>query len=289
MINSMTAFSRKMIEGDFGTLIWEMRSVNHRFLEVNLRLPETFKPLEKNIRDAIQKKMKRGKVDAVLKYMPGEQTSYDFSVNEGMISKLKNLHEQVVQQFEPQPVPVNFTDLLSWQGVVHVKESNVEEVCQSALTLLGAVLEDMLATRQREGEKIKSFMLARLTDMQAQQVVVEKKVPEIRAVQRERLESKVAELTADVNQDRLEQEVVWWAQKSDVAEELQRLNTHIDEVSRILNKGGVVGRRLDFLMQELNREANTLSSKAAAIEVTQAAVELKVLIEQLREQVQNVE
>jgi len=283
----MTAFARKMDQTSLGQLTWEVRSVNHRYLEINLRLPEQLRAAEKGARDLLASVLKRGKVDVFLKFQPGEEVPFDIKINQALIKQLASAEQQVRKNFAN--LNVNFTDVLSWPGVLQTEETRMEQVVENALSLLKNVIAELVAVREREGEGIKNFMLERL-DMIAEQIkIVEKRLPQMQTAMREKIMARFEELKIAPDQERVEQEMIFLLQKMDVAEELQRLPAHLAEVRRNLKGGVAVGRRLDFLMQELNREANTLGSKVLDVEVTQAVVEIKVQIEQMREQVQNIE
>lgn len=287
MIASMTGYARLTEDNPWGSLTWEMRSVNHRYLEINLRLPEIMRALEADLRDAISQKMKRGKVDAYLKFVPGEEVPFEFELNQGLLSRLSNAAQQVQQTMSDSQVAV--TDVLNWPGMLLKKETKADAIQKTGVNLLQQTLDELVATRCREGSGLHEFMEARIADIQMHVAMIKEKLPAILQAERERVIKKINELKLTLDQDRLEQEMVWLAQKIDVAEEIQRLQSHLTEVQRVLKKGGVIGRRLDFLMQELNREANTLTSKSISADVTQKVVEIKVSIEQMREQVQNIE
>lgn len=287
MISSMTAFARKMDTSKLGQLTWEIRSVNHRYLEINLRLPEQLRGAEKAVRDLLAAVLKRGKVDVFLKFQPGEEVPFDIKINSALLKQLANAEQQVRKNFAN--LNVNFTEVLNWPGVLQTEETQMEAVAQQALNLLKATIKELAATREREGEGIKNFMLDRLKVIEAQIKIVEKRLPQMQTAMREKILARFEELKLTPDKERVEQEMIFLLQKMDVAEELQRLPAHLDEVRRNLKGGNAVGRRLDFLMQELNREANTLGSKVLDVEVTQAVVEIKVQIEQMREQVQNIE
>lgn len=287
MISSMTAFARKMDQTSLGQLTWEVRSVNHRYLEINLRLPEQLRAAEKGARDLLASVLKRGKVDVFLKFQPGEEVPFDIKINQALIKQLASAEQQIRKNFAN--LNVNFTDVLSWPGVLQTEETRMEQVVENALSLLKNVITELVAVREREGEGIKNFMLDRLKVIEEQIKIVEKRLPQMQNAMREKIMARFEELKLTPDNERVEQEMIFLLQKMDVAEELQRLPAHLNEVRRNLKGGVAVGRRLDFLMQELNREANTLGSKVLDVEVTQAVVEIKVQIEQMREQVQNIE
>lgn len=288
MTRSMTAFSRKELKATWGTLAWELRSVNHRYLEISPRLPETLRDLENPVREKLRKALSRGKVECTLKLKTEEAAPGALEINETYVKQLLDAAHKIgaiTGDTSTLSVPM----LLNTPGVVQTPETDQTEIQQAALSLLDSALKDFLEHRQREGDGLQQIIQDRLEKIEEQVKIVRENMPEILAAQKEKMNAKLEEITANVDQDRLEQEIVYIAQKADVDEELDRLETHVKEVRRNLKQGGAVGRRLDFLMQELNREANTLGSKSINTLTTQAAVELKVLIEQMREQIQNIE
>lgn len=287
MIRSMTSFAREAVTSEHGTLTWELRSVNHRYLDVSLRLPEGFRHLESVVRETVAAHIKRGKCDVTLKFSPGTEVPVDIQLNYAMLQQLSEV-SMVVQQKMPS-VQSNVTDILSWPGVLHRQVRESDEQDKYAIAQLKKTIQAMIVAREREGQKITDFLLQRLDLITRQVAIVESKLPGIIDAECKAIRERFEAFQLQVDPERLEQEMVWLMQKMDVAEELQRLQGHLSEVSRLLQQGGVLGRRLDFMMQELNREANTLSSKSVSTVVTQAAVEIKVLIEQMREQVQNIE
>ncbi len=287
MISSMTAFARQSAETQFGTLTWELRSVNHRYLELSLRTPEFFRDIEKVARETIQQHAQRGKVEATLRFQPGEDVPFRIQANVPLIEQLAEVGKTIAGYFPSSSV--NLMDVLSWPGALEMKERHREAVDQQALGLLSEVLTLFVESRGREGEGIKQFLLDRLLNLEKGVKTIQKAAPAVLESLRSKLMARFEELSLALDKDRLEQEMVWMAQKLDVAEELQRLDAHIKEVDRVLKQGGLVGRRLDFLIQELNREANTLGSKSADANITKVVVEMKVQIEQMREQVQNIE
>ena len=287
MVHSMTAFARTEAAEPHGTLSWEIRSVNHRYLEPIVRLPEAFRDLESHVRDALRKGLSRGKVECTLRFH--EQTrDGELQIDNQRASQLINAAESIAALMA-RPAALSPLQILSWPGVVVADVADPQALNQRALELFKEALKELSASRQREGQELAELLEARLTSMDEQVTELRTLVPEMLAAQRQKILDRCAELSVDIDPQRLEQELVMLAQKSDVAEELDRLQTHFTEVRRVLKAGGAAGRRLDFLMQELNREANTLGSKAIDPRSTQAAVTLKVLIEQMREQVQNIE
>lgn len=289
MPRSMTGFARREAKLPWGTLVWEIRSVNHRYLEPSFRLPEDFREIEPHLRDAMRKALQRGKVEASLSVQWEQEGESDLGINLNKIAQLTKAAQQINGLLGSIAAPVNALDILRWPGVIQKQELDREEMHKAALELFDLALEGLIEHRSREGAELQQLIINRLDSVSAQVVNVRARMPEILAAQREKLQAKLAALQVDLEPERLEQEIVLLAQKADVDEELDRLDTHVIEVKRSLKQTDSLGRRLDFLMQELNREANTLSSKSIVSETTQAAVELKVLIEQMREQVQNIE
>ncbi len=287
MIHSMTAFARAEQAGEHGTLIWEIRSVNHRYLEPHLRLPEAFRDLEGAVREALRKGLSRGKVECTLRFAE-ETAGRSMQVDPERARQLISAAEKVAA-FIKQPAPLNPLEILAWPGVLVGDSTDPQALNNAALQLFHQALEQMKAGRLREGEELAHLINERLDAIGTETATLRSQVPQMLAAQRQKLIDRCAEMRVELDPQRLEQELVMLAQKSDVAEELDRLGTHVTEVRRVLKSGGAAGRRLDFLMQELNREANTLGSKAFDTRSTQAAVNLKVLIEQMREQVQNIE
>jgi uncharacterized protein (TIGR00255 family) len=289
MPRSMTGFARREAKLSWGTLVWEIRSVNHRYLEPSFRLPEDFREIEPNLRDAMRKALQRGKVEASLSVHWEQEGESDLGINLAKVTQLTTAAQQINGLLGAVAAPVNALDILRWPGVIQKQELEREELHTAALQLFESALQGLIEHRSREGAELEQLILNRLDSVSAQVVKVRARMPEILAAQREKLQAKLAALQVELDPERLEQEIVLLAQKADVDEELDRLDTHVIEVKRSLKQTDSLGRRLDFLMQELNREANTLSSKAIVSDTTQAAVELKVLIEQMREQVQNIE
>ena len=288
MIASMTAFGRTEENGDVGNIIWEIRTVNHRYLEVSIRLPEELRMLESSIREHISTRISRGKIDCTLRFEPAIQGNNSLSVNKELVNALLESANSILENL-PDPAPVNAIDILRWPGVINRETPDPEIIGGPLLQQLNKTLDVVLETRQREGEKLKAILLERCDA--AEQIVsnIKNRIPEILIALRDRLMTRAQELLIELDSERLEQEVLLLAQKYDVAEEMDRMETHIKEVKRVLDSKEPVGRRLDFLMQELNREANTLGSKAAHYDCSKASVDLKVLIEQMREQIQNIE
>lgn len=288
MMLSMTAFSRQQLNQDGGDLTWEIRSVNHRYLEVSLRLPEQFRNLENRLRENLRSKLSRGKVECQLRYQPTATQTFEIDLNEDIIRQLVTANTKI-ENLIGKSSPLSSIDILRWPGVIQEQQSDSSQLEQQAFELFDAALVDLIANRQREGNELKKFLEQRLTGIADIVTDIRSKMPIILQAQHEALTQKLKDLQVDLDPARMEQEVAILAQKADVDEELDRLDSHLKEVSRVIATNGAKGRRLDFLMQELNREANTLSSKSVVADTTLNAVELKVLIEQMREQIQNVE
>ena len=288
MTASMTAFSRQQKEQEWGSLTWEIRSVNHRYLETSVRLPESLRALENGVREAVRKRLTRGKVECALRFQSEAKISSDLHLNTTLIKQLVQANVEI-EQITGTSSNLSNMEVLRWPGVIEEQDFDKTSIEKQALSLFGAALDDLVATRQREGSELQGFIKKRIDSVREIVVNVRNKMPEILTKQKQNILDRLAELQAELEPARLEQEVSLLAQKADVEEELDRLDSHLNEVERVLSANGQKGRRLDFLMQELNREANTLSSKSIVVETTLSAVELKVLIEQMREQIQNVE
>ena len=287
-VRSMTAFGRAEASYGSGTAIWELRSVNHRYLEPHFRLPEAARPLETQLRETLRKTLSRGKLELSLTLKAGAGEDTALQVDETLVRALVGAAEKVSAQIA-QPAPLNPLQVLQWPGVIAESPTDAEAQSRAILQAFGEALQQLRANREREGAELRRFIEARLDNIEQQVVQVRELLPQILQAQREKLHARLQELLEELDRDRIEQEIVLLAQKADVDEELDRLDAHVAETRRVLAGGGAIGRRLDFLMQEFNREANTLSSKSVVTDTTQAAVELKVLIEQMREQVQNIE
>ncbi|HJN94929.1 MAG TPA: YicC/YloC family endoribonuclease [Gammaproteobacteria bacterium] len=284
----MTAFSRQQLEQDWGSLTWEIRSVNHRYLETSFRLPEAFRSLENAVREIARKRLNRGKVECQLRYQAVESSQSELQLNNELVLKLMHANSEI-QDLAGTSSPLSSMELLRWPGVIMDRQIDFKVLQSEALQLFEKALDDLVASREREGESLKGLLVQRIKSIREIVSNVREKMPDILKKQRQSLLDKLQDLQAEIEPTRLEQEIALLAQKADVDEELDRLDSHLNEVERVIGTKGQKGRRLDFLMQELNREANTLSSKAIVVETTMGAVELKVLIEQMREQVQNVE
>ena len=287
MIYSMTAFARLEIKKDWGDAVWEIRSVNQRYLENFLRLPEQFRSLENTLREKLRQNLTRGKIECTLRIDNKQQNISKLSLNEELTQQVIQSLQWLKQQAGEGEI--NLNDVLRYPGVVEIPEQDLDMISQDLLTAFDELLIEFIAMRAREGEKLQAIIQQRLDSITLEAEKVRSKMPEILQWQRERLQQRFEEIQLQADPQRLEQEMVLLAQRIDVAEELDRLQMHVKETSSILKKGGAIGRKLDFMMQELNRESNTLAAKSIKAEVTASAVELKVLIEQMREQIQNLE
>ncbi|CCQ09173.1 Protein YicC [Pseudoalteromonas luteoviolacea B = ATCC 29581] len=286
MIHSMTAYARREVKGDWGTGVWEIRSVNQRYLETFIRAPEQFRGLEPVIRERLRLALQRGKVEVFLKFTANPSHVGELKINESLATQLINNAKWVKDQSGGEINPV---DILRWPGVMEAPELDLDSVNGELLAGFDVLIDDFKAARASEGTNLQEMIQARLDNIIEQVGIVESHLPEINKWQREKLTQRLEELKAEIDETRLEQELIYLAQKQDVAEELDRLRSHVKETNKVLKKGGACGRRLDFMMQEFNRESNTLASKSINTDITNAAVELKVLIEQMREQIQNIE
>ena len=284
----MTAFARETLTGDQGELTWELRSVNHRFLETFVRLPEDLRALEMRVRERIGARLDRGKVDASLRYAPAAAAAGELRINRRYLELLLAAGAEVGSRLGRMPAPEPF-DLLRWPGVLEEQKPDLGPVQEQALALLDRTLSTLVATRAREGERLAGLIRDRCDRLLICVAKVRERMPQVMAEVRQRILDRLDEVRAELDPNRLEQELALLAQRLDVDEEMDRLQAHVQEVRAVVASDKPVGRRLDFLMQELNREANTLGSKSSDLEVTRLAVEMKVLIEQMREQIQNLE
>jgi len=288
MIRSMTSFARQPGQYDWGSLVWEIRSVNHRYLEPSFKLPESLRALETQLREKLRKQLSRGKIECALRIHYQGTDSSKLQINQQLARELISAAESI-KQIMDKPAAIDPLEILQWPGVISETEIDSSLIQQQAMELFQTSLEQLIHSREREGYELKQFIEQRLESIETITRTIRTQLPDILAARKQKLLNRLQELKAELNEDRLEQELVILAQKADVDEELDRLQTHVGEVRRVLAQGQACGRRLDFLMQELNREANTLSSKSIVSDTTQASVELKVLIEQMREQIQNIE
>ena len=290
MTQSMTAFTRQQLDQDSGSLAWEIRSVNHRYLEVSVRLPESLRALENPVRDALRKRLSRGKVECQLRLQTeaADNSSGALQVNSALLDQVVQA-AKAVGAVASDAAPLTTADLLRWPGVVSAPVVDSKALETDAMALFTVALDDFVATREREGVELAECVSQRVDSVRAIVANVRVMMPEILSKQREALVTRVQDLGVELETGRLEQEVALLSQKADIDEELDRLGAHLNEVERVIASDEQQGRRLDFLMQELNREANTLSSKSIVVETTRSAVDLKVFIEQMREQIQNIE
>ncbi|MCE3002743.1 MAG: YicC family protein [Xanthomonadaceae bacterium] len=288
MIRSMTAFAASEAPTEWGLLAWELRSVNHRYLEVSMRLPDDLRALEPRLRERIAQRISRGKVDLALRLRGARAPSAGLRLDGALAQDLARLTRELASHL-PDLAPGSRIEALSWPGLIVAPEQDAAALHEAAAASFEHALDEFVAAREREGGRLKQFLHERLDGVEAIAARVRQWLPEIRLALRARLEARLAELKVPLDPGRLEQEVVLGLTKLDVDEELDRLASHLAEARRILDRPEPAGRRLDFLLQEFNREANTLASKSVDARTSQAGVELKVLIEQLREQVQNIE
>lgn len=288
MIRSMTSFARKEVRGDWGTLTCEIRTVNHRYLEPSFRLPEAFRELENRFREALRSGVKRGKVDISMRLQAAEEATQSFEISDEMARAVNEAANHINRMLD-NPAHISALDILRWPGVLSVPEQDYSAARSAAVDLFAETVKELVEVRQREGERLRPLFEDRLDTMASLVGEVRQNMPQLIDAQEKQLRERFEKARVELDPDRIAQEMVMLAQKSDVAEELDRLDAHIGEVRDTLQTDEPIGRRLDFLMQELNREANTLSSKSIDAGVTRAAVDLKVLIEQMREQVQNIE
>lgn len=287
MPRSMTAFARNTIEFSWGSVTCELRSVNHRFLETSFRMPETMREIEMSLREIARKALTRGKVDCSMQ-VNFNNSDASVAADMALVRRTVDIAEKVAAELQ-NPAPVSPLDIMRMPGILKDQEIDTQDLHQAAKQTFKATVEQLLQGRQREGDKLADMIELRLSGIETQIALVRGELPGILEYQRQRLQEKLRDLKTQLDEDRLEQEMVIIANRADVDEELDRLEAHISEIRLALQSADSIGRRLDFLMQELNREANTLGSKSIAGITTQASVELKVLIEQMREQIQNIE
>ena len=288
MTSSMTAFSRMEAQSDQGELVCEIRSVNHRYLEASVRLPEELRSLEHRVRERLNKRLGRGKVDCTLRFSPAVGASASIRVNRRLAQQVIDAADEVCHLLH-ESVPPKAMDIMRWPGVMEAEGMDMAPVQKLATELLEQAIDGLIDSRRREGERLAELIAQRATTMRAEVIRARELMPQVLETVRSRLRARLAEVSDSLDEGRLEQEMALLVQRLDVDEEMDRLQAHLDELGDVLGRNEPIGRRLDFLMQELNREANTLASKSNDVEMTRIAVELKVLIEQMREQVQNIE
>lgn len=287
MIRSMTAYARRETKGEWGSAAWELRSVNQRYLETYIRLPEQFRGLEPVVRERIRNRLTRGKIEVNLRFEADPRAQSALVLNEKLAVQLVQAANWVKMQSDEGEI--NPVDILRWPGVMSAEEQDLDAISAQLLTALDAAIDDFISARESEGTALKALIEQRLQGVSAEVIKVRTHMPDVLKWQRERLVARLEDAQVQLENNRLEQELVMLAQRVDVAEELDRLEAHVKETYNILKKKEAVGRRLDFMMQEFNRESNTLGSKSINAEITASAIELKVLIEQMREQIQNIE
>lgn len=287
MIFSMTGYAAVSDESPVGGLSVDLRSVNHRYLDIQFRLPDDLRVLEPQLRERISARLSRGKVECRIG-VTTPAASAGLQLDEALLSQLVRLDARVREAL-PGAEALRVGDVLRWPGILGNDSVPLDQLKQRCLELIDQACDDLTAARAREGEKLKQILIERADAIVAIVKDLEPRIPQLVTAYQEKMATRLREAMLDPDSDRLKQEVVMFASKIDVDEELQRLHTHVAEIRRILDKGGAVGKRLDFLMQELNREANTLGSKSSDVAVTQGAMSLKVRIEQMREQIQNIE
>ena len=288
MTYSMTGFAAREQAIDNATILLEIRAVNSRYLDLNFKLDDHIRSFESNIRELIGAQLNRGKVECKMSLIAHTQAKQAVQLDDALMQQLQQMQTQVQAHF-PQSCTLSVADILRWPGVVVGDTPNAEALAEAVKTLVQQGLQDLNASRQREGEKLKAIILERISQIEALVAKVKPLLPMLAKDYQAKLEAKLQENLKTIDQERIAQELVLFAQRIDVDEELGRLTAHVSEVKRILNSDAPAGKRLDFLMQELNREANTLGSKSVSVDTTQVSMELKVLIEQMREQVQNIE
>ena len=288
MIYSMTGYATVSDDLALGTLGIEVRSVNHRYLDIQFRLPDELRSFEPAMREAIAARLSRGKVECRMSLSKSPASTVALSLNTALLDQLVELDRRVRVRL-PDAASLTVSDVIRWPGIVEAEALSMERLREQTQSLLDRGLSEFTDSRAREGDKLKQLLLDRVSRMEQLVERVKPRIPQLVTAYQERLAARLKDAMAELDEDRIRQELVLFAAKVDVEEELSRLATHLAETRRILQQGGAVGKRLDFLMQELNRESNTLGSKSVDIEVSQASVELKVLIEQMREQVQNLE
>lgn len=286
-ILSMTGFANSETRFPAGLLLIELRAVNHRYLELNVKIEDSLRQFEPLVREQLQTRLGRGKVECRLSLKSDNASASKLALNPTMVTQISQTLKDLHRHF-PEAQPVNLVDVFKLPGVLQTEAVDTEALAASLQSGLNQAIDELIAARQREGEKLKQVLLDRLQGVREQISIVKPLLPQVIQQYQEKLTAKLRE-AMQADDDRVRQEIVLYAQRTDVDEELARLNSHITEMDRILTVGGAVGKKLDFLMQEMNREANTLGSKSVAIETTQVSMQLKVLIEQMREQIQNIE
>ena len=288
MIYSMTGFATAVAELDSGSLALELRAVNHRYLDLQLRIPDELRMLEPVLREALAAQMTRGKVECRIGFAARQSEQNPAQLNQALLRQLAQWNDEV-QAVLPEACNLSVADVLRWNGVLESATLSADALRATVLELLQQALREFAAARGREGDKLKAFLLQRVAQIEALCTMVAPRIPAAIAAYEEKLAARLLAAMQNSDDERLRQEISLFASKIDVDEELSRLQTHLAEMRRVLEQGGTVGKRLDFLMQELHREANTLGSKSVDAEVSRTSMEMKLLIEQMREQIQNIE
>ena len=287
MINSMTAYARSTLSSDWGNITWEIRAVNHRYCELSLRLPDQYRHLEPQIRNSVNKKINRGKLDITLKFQANSKAADRLVLNKGLAAQLNNVVEELCDDM-PKP-KVDISKLLSWPGLLTTTQTENKELDSCFIDALDQAINKLSELRASEGQTIYDCLSKLMTELDQAIKNIAAAYPAITERLRSKLQTKLDELAIEINKDRLEQEIIYWLNKMDIAEEIQRFQAHVVAVQELLNSNEPVGRKLDFYAQELNREANTIGSKLADMDIAKQIVHIKVAIEQLREQAQNIE
>jgi uncharacterized protein (TIGR00255 family) len=288
MIKSMTAFARQVSQGDWGSITCEVKTVNHRYLDCLFKMSDFLKPLEMQLRDITRTKIHRGHVECFLQYKPISKSKLSFSINEGLVNSLSAAIDQIKPHFK-ETKKIDLLKILSWPDVLQFDDEQLDSIHNIATQLYEQTLVEVVANRTNEGKSLQESFAAKLHGITLEVQNVKKHIPEVIKLQRDRINNRLEEIRNSFDPSRLEQEILLFTQRIDITEETERLSVHTKEFLNILAAGGCVGKRLDFLLQELHREANTIASKSVDTRVTNAAINIKVLIEQMREQVQNVE
>lgn len=284
----MTGFARKSEKTHYGDIIWEIRSVNHRFLEISIRLPDQFRAFESILRDKIRENIQRGKIECFLKFVDTAQSAKNIIINDSVVAQLAKSFSHLEKSISKLNT-INPLEILKWPGVVQERDINLDEMQKEMLEAFAQTLQQLVKNRLNEGNTIAKILQNKITEIQTILNKIKNLAPEMLTQLRNRITQRFEELKLQIESTRLEQEMVFLAQKLDINEEIDRLQIHLNETSQALEKGGTIGRRLDFLIQELHREANTIAAKSSDLDISSHTVNLRVLIEQMREQVQNIE
>ncbi len=287
-MRSMTAFSRKTIQNGKINATWEIKSVNHRYLDITFRMPEAARELEIELRNHLRKKVNRGKIDCTLHYKTNVTSINQLKINKQLVDLLANAAQQIATITKQSP-QLDMMRMLAWPDILESPEIEFDQIKKDIVTLFQQTTEELIEKRKHEADALQPLMLKRLETMEGYMQQIQNTQGQGVKLQREKLYDQFQQAQINLDPERLEQEMVYLAQKIDISEEIDRLDTHIQETKKVITKGGVIGRRLDFFMQEMNRETNTIAAKSFHTDTTNASIEIKVLIEQLREQIQNFE